>query len=196
LKKTTKQQPSTGPRVRINERIRVPQVRVIDQDGNQVGVMPTSEAIALAEERNLDLVEIVPNANPPVVKIIDFGKYKYEIKKQDKEVKKKQQASQLKEIRLHPRTDDHDLDFKLVHAKEFLEDKCKVRIKIVFRGREMAHTNQGYELAKKIQEALVEYAEVQEEPKMEGRQLTFLLTPSSKRKKKDSSQSVEVVEKP
>jgi translation initiation factor IF-3 len=176
----------TQERIRINERIRVPQVRVVDADGNQLGVMVTQEALKLAHEQGMDLIEISPKANPPVCKIIDYGKYKYEIKKNEREAKKKQQGTELKEIRFHPHTDDHDLNFKLNHAREFLGEHAKVRMKIVFRGREMAHTQQGYELAKKIIAALSDVAELQEESKMEGKMLTFLLAPASKKKKKDT----------
>ena len=135
---------------RINERIRVPQVRLIDEKGNQVGVVPTYEALQMARERGLDLMEISPNSSPPVCKICDYGKFKYEKKKKDAVAKKKQVAVKVKEIQLRPMTDDHDVSYKMKHMREFLGEGDKVRAAIAFRGREMTHRELGAKILKKL----------------------------------------------
>lgn len=137
----------------------------------------------MSQERGLDLVEIAPQAKPPVCKIIDFGKFKYEQQKRDKIQRKNQQITLLKEIRLHPNTDVHDFEFKVVHAKNFVEEGNKVKVVVVFKGREMAYTEQGEELLKRFIEKMEEYAKVESPPKLEGRNMSAILVPAAKKKK-------------
>ena len=163
--------------VRVNERIHAKTMRVIGPDGEQLGVFPRDLALKKAQEFDLDLVEVAPTANPPVCRIIDFSKYKYEQDKREREVKKHQKHSQLKEIRLRPRIEAHDYGVKLKHIKEFLEKKHKVRVRMMFRGREMAHT----EIGKRVMEKLVQDAEpfgkVEKDSHMLGRSLIIVLGP-------------------
>lgn len=166
---------------RINEYIRVAQVRLIDETGEQLGVKPIQEALKLARERGKDLVEIVPQSNPPICKIIDFSKYRYEQIQKIKEQRKKQRGiSVIKEIRLRPMISDHDLEFKLNHAKEFFERKHKVKFTVLFLGREMSHKQLGKELIYKIKERLLEVSEVESEPKMEGNRMIVQFSPVKK----------------
>ncbi len=159
-------------------------MRVVDEAGEQLGVMSSREALQLAMDRELDLVEIAPQANPPVCKIIDFGKFKYEQQKRDKTQRKNQHQQQLKEVRLHPRTDSHDVDFKTRHAKEFLGEGHKVKFTVVFRGREMGHQEVGRELLEKIIEALVDDSKVDQAIRMDGRNMSLILAPDVNKKKK------------
>lgn len=145
--------------------------------------MSSREALQLAIDRELDLVEIAPQANPPVCKIIDYGKFKYEQQKRDKTQRKTQHQSLLKEVRLHPRTDDHDVDFKTRHAREFLGEGHKVKFTVVFRGREMSHQEVGRELLERIIESLVDEAKVDQAIRMDGRNMSTILAPDSKKKK-------------
>ncbi len=149
-------------------------MRVIGHDGKHLGIMKTRDAIKIAYEVGLDLVEVDPNANPPVCKILDYGKFKYEEQKKEKEAKKKQQG-EVREITMSPRISEHDLDVKLKKVREFLSSGNKVRIKIMFRGREMAHPEWGTELFEKIKSKLEGEAIVESQPKVEGRDLTFIL---------------------
>ncbi len=165
------------PEVRVNERIRIPQVRVIGDDGQQVGILPTREALAMAQARGLDLVEVSPTSRPPVCRIMDYGKYKYEQNRRAREAKKKQHQMQLKEIKLRPKIDDHDYDTKINHAREFLEGRDKVKLTLQVRGREMAHQDLGYRLIRKALEDLAEIALVESPPRSEGRTLTAVLMP-------------------
>jgi translation initiation factor IF-3 len=167
--------------LRTNRRIRVPEVRLIDENGEQLGVLPTHMAMRRAEDAGLDLVEISPMARPPVCKIMDYGKYKYELSKRKQEQKKKQAVVQIKEIKMRPATDEHDFLIKLRHVKRFLEDGHKVKISLRFRGREMAHMDIGYERMKKVVEELKEIGEVESFPKMEGRQMFMMLGPAKKK---------------
>jgi translation initiation factor IF-3 len=160
----------------VNEQIRVQNVRLISPDGEQIGIVSTSEALEKAEGYGLDLVEVSPNAKPPVCRIMDFGKYKYEQSKKEKISKKKQHVIVVKELRLRPRTDDHDLETKLRHARKFLEQKNKVKITVFFRGREMAYKSFGEELMEKVIHLLEDVAKVESEPKMEGRRMIMVLT--------------------
>ncbi|UCF66018.1 MAG: translation initiation factor IF-3 [bacterium] len=160
----------------MNDQIRVQNVRLIAPDGEQIGVVSTSEALQKAENYGLDLVEVSPNAKPPVCRIMDYGKYKYEQSKKEKISKKKQHTIVVKELRLRPRTDDHDLETKLRHARKFLEQKNKVKITIFFRGREMAYRDFGTELMEKVIHLLEDIAKVESEPKMEGRRMIMVLT--------------------
>ena len=144
--------------MRINREIRAPRVRVIDKDGEQVGVLPTGEAIYRAEQAGLDLVEISPNAEPPVCKIIDYGKYRYQITKKEKESKKSQHQVKVKEVKVKPNTDEHDIQTKLKHARDFVAKGDKVRITCTFRGREMMHTEFGEKIVKRMCEDLADVA--------------------------------------
>ncbi|HCY77302.1 MAG TPA: translation initiation factor IF-3 [Ignavibacteriales bacterium] len=172
----------------MNEEIRTTKVRVIDVDGTQLGVYTVRDAIRLAEERGQDLVEIAPQADPPVCKIIDFGKYKYEQQKRDKIQKKNQVVSILKEIRMHPSTDVHDFEFKAKHAINFLEEGNKVKVSVMFKGREMAYTDKGEELLKKFIEKVEDVSKVESPIKLEGRNMNMILVPQSKKTKKTNKQ--------
>ncbi len=165
------------PEVRVNERIRVPQVRVIGDDGAQVGVLPVREALALAQSKGLDLVEVSPTARPPVCRIMDYGKYKYEQNRRARVAKKKQHQMQLKEVKMRPKIDDHDYEFKLKHARQFLDDRDKVKVTVTFRGREMAHQELGYALIQKVIAALADVALVESPPRSEGRTLNAVMMP-------------------
>ncbi len=170
-----------GDELRTNRRIRVPEVRLIDEEGNQLGVLPTHEAMRKAEDAGLDLVEISPMARPPVCKIMDYGKYKYEQAKKKHEQKKKQVVVQIKEIKMRPATDEHDFQTKLRHIKGFLDDGDKVKITIRFRGREMAHVDIGYERMKRVIEEVKGLGEAESPPKMEGKQMFMMLGPLKKK---------------
>lgn len=159
-------------------------MRVIDVDGSQLGIFTVRDAIRLSEERGFDLVEIAPQAVPPVCKIIDFGKFKYEQQKREKIQKKNQTVSILKEIRLHPNTDVHDFDFKAKHAINFLEEGNKVKVSVMFKGREMAYTEQGEELLNRFIERMDDVAKVESPIKLEGRNMNIILAPQSKKSKK------------
>ncbi len=165
----------------MNERIRVPQVRVIAEDGEQVGVLPVREALALAQSKNLDLVEVSPTARPPVCRIMDYGKFKYEQKRREKKAKKKQHQMQLKEVKLRPKIEEHDYEFKVKHAREFLSARDKVKLTVTFRGREMAHQDLGYKLIQRAIADLAEVALVETPPRSEGRTLTAVLMPKPPR---------------
>ncbi|XAT61383.1 translation initiation factor IF-3 [Rhodobacteraceae bacterium Araon29] len=168
----------TGPRV--NDRIRCPEVRLIGAEGENVGVVSPERAIELAENAGLDLVEISPNAEPPVCKIMDFGKYKYEQQKRESEARKKQKIIEIKEIKFRPGTDTHDYDVKMRNVFKFLENGDKVKITLRFRGREMAHLNLGRELLERVAEDVQEMGKVENMPKMEGRQMTMMIGPLTK----------------
>lgn len=168
---------------RINHEIKIPEIRVIDSDGNMLGILPTREALKLAEERELDLVEIAPQAKPPVCKIIDFGKFSYEIQKKEKLAKKHQQQQLMKEIRFKWRTDTHDFNFKVRHAKDFLEDGNKVKASVMFRGREITHHEIGKELLERFVLDLQDIAKVDSPIKMEGKNLSVILSPAKSKKK-------------
>jgi translation initiation factor IF-3 len=169
------------PETRVNERIRVPQVRVIADDGQQVGVLPVREALALAQSKGLDLVEVSPTARPPVCRIMDYGKFKYEQNLRARKAKKKQHHTHLKEIKMRPKIDDHDYDFKLRHARDFLGDRDKVKFTITFRGREIAHTEIGHELMKRIMAELQDVAIVETPPRQEGRSITAVVMPKAQK---------------
>jgi translation initiation factor IF-3 len=168
-----------GPKdgLRVNREIRAPEVRVIDDDGTMLGVFPPMEALRMAEAKGLDLIEIAPTAKPPTCKITDYGKYKYELKKKEHQARKNQTVITIKEVQLRPRTDQHDLDVKLRHARRFLLDGDKVKVNLRFYGREMAHQHLGMELLHRVQAALNDIALVEVPPKMEGRQLFVMFAP-------------------
>ena len=169
------------PETRVNERIRVPQVRVIGDDGSQIGVLPVREALTMAQSKGLDLVEVSPTARPPVCRIMDYGKFKYEQNLRARKAKKKQHHTHLKEIKMRPKIDDHDYDFKMRHAREFLGERDKVKFTITFRGREMAHTEIGHELMKRILAELVDVAIVESPPRQEGRSINAVVMPKAQK---------------
>jgi translation initiation factor IF-3 len=159
----------------MNERIRVPEVRLIGEEGEQVGVVPTDQAREMARVAGLDLVEVASNARPPVCRLMDFGKYKYEQRKKQQRAKEKQHRIKVKGIRLRPKTDQHDFETKLGHARRFLEQGNKVQVTLLFRGREMAHIDLGRDLLRRFAEELSEVSTVERFPKLEGRRMTMLL---------------------
>jgi translation initiation factor IF-3 len=165
------------PEVRVNERIRVPQVRVIADDGTQVGVVTTREALAMAQAKGLDLVEVSPTARPPVCRIMDYGKFKYEQNRRARKAKKNQHQMQLKEIKMRPKIEEHDYMFKVNHARTFLEERDKVKVTVTFRGREIAHQDLGHKLIQKVIAALADVATVETPPRNEGRTLLTVLMP-------------------
>lgn len=164
-----------GPR--INDEIRVPRVLLIDQNGEKQGEMPTASAMEAAEEAGLDLVEIVPNANPPVCKILDYGKFKFQEQKKKNEARKRQKVVELKEIKLRPNIDVHDYEVKAKAMTRFFEEGDKVKVTLRFRGREMAHPELGMKLLLKVKADFDEVAKVEYEPRMEGRQMIMILAP-------------------
>ena len=164
-----------GPRA--NERIRAPEVQVISSDGKNLGILQTKKATEMAREEGLDLIEISPNANPPVCKIIDIGKYKYELQKKANKAKKKQKIINLKEIKLRPVTEIHDYSFKIKNANKFLEKGDKVKFTVKFKGREMQHTDLGKDLMNKIIDETKDVAKVESKPKFEGRQMVMIIQP-------------------
>jgi translation initiation factor IF-3 len=170
-------QAQRGPQIRINQRIRVPEVRVIGEEGEMLGIMQTHEALRRAQERGLDLVEVNPKAEPPVCKILDFGKYKYDEKKKAREAKRKQSVVEIKEIKLRPKTDDHDLQFKTRAAHRFLEAGHKVKFTVRFRGREITHPEKAQEQLDWITEQCEEIANIEVKPIMEQRTMTLLMAP-------------------
>ena len=164
-----------GPR--SNERIHAAEVQVISSDGRNLGTLPTREAIEIAKEEGLDLIEISPNANPPVCKIMDMGKYKYDLQKKANLAKKKQKVVSLKEIKLRPGTEAHDYNFKIKNAKKFITKGDKVKFTVKFKGREMQHTELGKDLMKRIIEETKDIAKVESQPKFEGRQMVMIIQP-------------------
>ena len=169
-------QKRTKPRgPKANERIRSPQVQVINSEGKNLGTLSTQEAINIAKQAGLDLIEISPNANPPVCKIIDIGKYKYDLQKKANKAKKKQKIINLKEIKLRPVTEIHDYNFKIKNAQRFLTKGDKVKFTVQFKGREMQHTNLGYDLMKRIINDTSSLGKVEVSPKFEGRQIIMII---------------------
>ena len=164
-----------GPKT--NEKIRSPEVQVISSDGKNLGTLDTNKAINIARQEGLDLIEISPNANPPVCKIIDVGKYKYDLQKKANKAKKKQKIVNLKEIKLRPVTEIHDYNFKIKNAQKFLTKGDKVKFTVQFRGREMQHTHLGYELMQRIINDIAKLGKVEVQPKFEGRQIITIIQP-------------------
>ncbi|MFH1155428.1 MAG: translation initiation factor IF-3 [Pseudomonadota bacterium] len=161
----------------INRDIRAREVRVIGAGGEQIGVMPVEEALRKAGELEMDLVEVSPTAVPPVCKIMDYGRFKYELTKKHQEARKKQKGFQVKEIKVRPTTDTHDLETKVKHIRKFIENKDKVKITLVFRGREITLAQQAREVLAKIAEMTEEFAQIEQQPKFEGRTMTMILAP-------------------
>jgi translation initiation factor IF-3 len=164
-----------GPR--INEDINVPEIQLIDATGNNIGVVSIADALARAAEAGLDLVEIAPNSEPPVCKILDFGKYKYQAQKKAAEARKKQRTVEIKEIKMRPNIDTHDYDVKMRSIRRFFEEGDKVKVTLRFRGREMAHQELGAQLLDRVKSDTSTIAKVESEPKLEGRQMVMVLAP-------------------
>ncbi len=168
--------------LRVNEQIRVREVRLIDGTGKQLGIIQTKEAMDMAKEAGTDLVEIAPNANPPVCKILDYGKFKFDQEKKEKENRKKQKLLKLKEIRMQPKIEKHDLEFKAKHVQEFLDEGNKVKVTIRFRGRELVHTELGRDVLERLKDILTEGSfAVDRKPQMEGRFMSMILAPKGKK---------------
>jgi len=162
--------------LRVNLEVDAPSVRLIDEEGRQVGIVSSEEARKRADDSGFDLVEVSPESKPPVCKIMDFGKYKYELAKKEKENRKKQHVIVTKEIRLRPKTDDHDFDFKVRHARKFIEQGNRVKATVMFRGRENVHREYGERVLNKFQEALDDIAKIEKDAKFEGGQLVMFFT--------------------
>ena len=165
---------------RINDMIRVREVRLIDDEGNQKGIVPTLEALKMAKEKDLDLVEVSPNANPPVCKILDYGKYRFEQEKKLRESKKNQKVLKLKEIRMQPKIGSGDLDTKAKHVQEFLDEGSKVKVTIRFRGRELAHTELGYDVLQEVLKRLTSAYVVEKAPAMDGKTMSMTISAKAK----------------
>ena len=170
-------EPNKKDQFRSNGDIRVPNVRLIDDEGNNFGVISTSDALDRAADAGLDLVEVSPNVDPPVCKIMDFGKFKYEQQKKANEARKRQKIVELKEIKMRPGIDDHDYQTKMRNANKFLENEDKVKFTIRFRGREMAHQDLGRRVLERVQEELGDAVKLEAHPKMEGRQMVMIVAP-------------------
>jgi len=163
--------------MRINEEIKGKEVRLISPEGEQIGIVSVKEALRMAQEKDLDLVEIAPNAKPPVCRIMDFGKYKYEQSKREKEARKKQKIISVKEVKLRPNIEDHDLMVKTRNAVKFLKDGDKVKVTLMFRGRELAHAELGKQLLARVAEMTKDVASIERQPKVEGRNMIMILAP-------------------
>lgn len=172
---------------RVNERIRIREVRLVDENGQQVGVVPTAHALEMARDRGLDLVEVAPNAIPPVCRLMDYGKYRYEQSRKERESRKHQTTVELKEVRIRPKIDDHDLETKGRHAAKFLDAGDKVKVSVLFRGREMAHPEIGRGLLDQLIELLRSHGSVEQMPKIEGRTMTMILAPLKQKQEKEGS---------
>lgn len=174
---------SREPDIRHNKFIRAREVRLISPDGNNVGVIDTRDALEKAKEFGLDLVEISPNAKPPVCRIMDYGKHKYEIDKRKKDAKKKQSVVRVKEVKFHANVEEHDYETKMRHMREFLEEGNRVKCTLWFRGRENTHTEIGFQLYERVKEDVADIAHAEQEPKLAGKNLSMLLSPGKKKKK-------------
>jgi len=177
-----------GPQTRINRQITSSTVRVIDEENEQLGILEIEEALKRADDLGLDLVEVAPNADPPVCRIMDFGQYKYQQSKRAHEAKKNQKIIHLKEIKLRPKTEEHDFQFKLRHALEFIDNGDKVKVSVFFRGREMAHKELGQKLLTRFVELSEEVAEVESPAKMEGRSISMVLGPKRAAKQQQKTE--------
>ena len=184
----------SGPFVRVNGKIRAREVRVIGVDGKQLGVLGLGDALTMARANGVDLVEIAPNANPPVCRLVDFGKYRYEQAKRDKESKKHQHATRVKEIQLSPKIDPHDLSVKIEHGVDFLCEDMKVKITLKFRGREMAHTEFGFQVIRKFLDEIAAYGHPDFEPKLVGRGISVMISPLPRNKRAKNPRQVEGAE--
>lgn len=177
--------------MRINEEIRIREVRVTSATGEQLGIMLTREALELAESQHLDLVEVAPKARPPVCRIMDYGKFRYEQQKRDKEARKKQKVITMKEVKLRPNIEQHDFEVKLKNAIRFIQDENKVKVTIMFRGRELSHPELGRAVLDRVAEQLRDLVTVERTPKLEGKNMTMVLSPRPQKpgKKKDQTES-------
>jgi translation initiation factor IF-3 len=171
------QLPDNKNRLRVNRMIRFSPVRVISPEGDQLGIMAVDEALAAAEARGLDLVEVAPMARPPVCRIMDFGKFKFEQAKAERAAKKKQRSVDIKEVKFRPGIDDHDFDFKTRHAREFLAEGNKVKVTMMFRGRQMAHPELGKAVLDRVAEVLADIGKIEQDARLEGKNMTMLMTP-------------------
>jgi translation initiation factor IF-3 len=171
-------QPPERDTTRINERIRVPEVRLIDETGQQVGIMRTNEALRYAQDRDLDLVEVAPDAKPPVCRVLDYSKYKYEQAQKQKAARKHQQQITIREIKFRPKIAQHDYDTKKGHVERFLKARDKVKVTIMFRGREMAHPERGEMILNRLADELQDLAIVEQRPQQDGRNMTMMLAPT------------------
>lgn len=181
------QRPAGPPQVRTNRRIRVPQVRLIGLDGAQLGVVPTHEALRIAQDQGLDLVEVNPKSEPPVCKVMDYGKFKFDEKKKASEARRNRIVVEVKEITVRPKTDEHDLDTKVRHIKRFLEEGNKAKVTVRFRGREITHPEKGREVLDDIVQALGEAAHVEHFPTIEGKLMTMMLAPKPGAKRAEAA---------
>ena len=168
--------------VRVNREIGASEVRLIDPDGQQAGIVTLEEALRFAEEHGLDLVEVAPNSTPPVCRIMDYGKYRYQQAKKTKDAKKKQTVIHVKEVKLRPKTEEHDIQYKTAHVKRFLTEGNRVKITIQFRGREIAHPNMANRVIERVMEGIEGLGVVDQEPKMEGRRMILILRPAASAK--------------
>ncbi|MEW6616594.1 MAG: translation initiation factor IF-3 [Thermodesulfobacteriota bacterium] len=164
-------------KVLVNEKIKAPEVRVISSEGKQLGIMPLKEALSVAMEDGLDLVEVAPNSNPPVCRVMDYGKFKYKQSKKIHEAKKSQTTFQVKEVKIRPNTEDHDIEYKVGHIKRFLGSGNKAKVYIVFKGREIAYREMGVNILNKIAEEVKDMGVVEQQPKLEGRNMAIVIAP-------------------
>ncbi|XSG74323.1 translation initiation factor IF-3 [Herpetosiphon llansteffanensis] len=182
-------EPPIRDKLRINNRIRVREVRLIDENGEQVGIITTRDALDMAHDRDLDLVEVAPNASPPVCRLMDYGKYRYEQTKKEREARKNQKQVELKEIRMQPRTDTHDLQVKVNNARRFLEDGHKVKFSVRFRGREITHPEIGRDMLEQIAEDLRDHGVLEQKPTLEGRAYSLIMAPSPSKTQQPAKRS-------
>ncbi len=162
---------------RVNEVIRVKEIRLIGSDGEQLGILPTEQAMSMAREQGLDLVEVAPNERPPVCRIMDYGKFRYQQSKRTQDAKKKQKQFQVKEMKMRPKTEEHDYQFKIKHVRRFLEEGNKAKITVMFRGRELSHIELGRKILDRLIEDLSDISTIEQEPKREGRNMVMVLGP-------------------
>lgn len=172
---------SRPSQTRVNERIRIREVRLIDDEGNQIGVIPTRDALEMARERGLDLVEVAPNASPPVCRLMDYGKFRYEQSRKERDSKRHQQVTKVKEVRVEPKIGAHDLETKGNHAARFLDAGNKVKLTVLFRGRSITHPELGRDLLERLSEQLSERGVVEQGPRMEGRTMTMIMAPAKQK---------------
>jgi translation initiation factor IF-3 len=180
-RKFRRQAISRPVQTRVNERIRIREVRLIDDEGNQIGVIPTRDALEMARDRGLDLVEVAPNASPPVCRLMDYGKFRYEQSRKERDSKKNQHVVKVKEVRVEPKIGDHDLDTKGRQAQRFLESGDKVKLTVLFRGRSITHPELGRDLLDRLAEQLKEYGVIEQPARMEGRTMTMYMAPNRQR---------------
>jgi translation initiation factor IF-3 len=173
----------------VNRQIRISPVRVISPDGEQLGILPIERALEIAEEMGLDLVEVAPLARPPVCRIMDYGKFKYEEQRQAREARKRQHHVQLKEVKMRPGIEDHDFDFKVRHARKFLQEGNKVKLTMMFRGRQMAHPEFGRQVLDRVFQELQDVSKVEAHPMLEGRSMVMVLAPTAKPPEKQPQQT-------